>query len=91
MIASQFQPLYLGTLRHVRDGLVQRVQAGKTRERYILIFAEALVLLKLLKGGKYQAEAVYDMGELVIKPDGKGGGYHADGIQTQHSTTMKCC
>ncbi|KAJ3045784.1 cytochrome c oxidase subunit 1 [Rhizophlyctis rosea] len=65
-------PLYLGTLRHVRDGVVQRVQAGKTRERYILVFAEALLLLKLLKGGKYQAEAVYDMGELVIKPDGKG-------------------
>ena len=67
------QPLSLGTLRHVRDGVVQRIQAGKTRERYILLFAEVLLILKLLKGGKYQLEGVSDMGELVIKPDGKGG------------------
>ncbi|KAJ3288135.1 cytochrome c oxidase subunit 1 [Borealophlyctis nickersoniae] len=62
-------PLNLTTLRHLRDGTVQRVVNGKARERLLLLFVEAFIICKPLKGGKYQLESVFDVAEWTIKHD----------------------
>ncbi|KAJ3173283.1 cytochrome c oxidase subunit 1 [Geranomyces variabilis] len=64
--------LALHERKHVRDGLLSRGFNGKARERYVLLFADVLLICTPLKGGRFMLESVHDVAELVVQPDGKG-------------------
>lgn len=50
-----------------------RVVNGKPRERYVLLFTDVLLVCTPLKGGRYLLDSVYDVADLMIRSDAKGG------------------
>ncbi|RKO93574.1 hypothetical protein BDK51DRAFT_40719 [Blyttiomyces helicus] len=64
-------PLNLGDKKHLRDGMLMRMQNGKSKERHVLLFTDVLLVCKPVKT-KYQLEAYMNLSEMSIKADGRG-------------------
>ncbi len=64
---------------YLKDGLIQRVQNGKPKDRYIILYTDLLLICEPIvrqpptRGPpKYELECGYSLAELTISQNAKG-------------------
>ncbi|KAJ3216933.1 Myosin 10A, isoform D [Dinochytrium kinnereticum] len=65
-------PLALQDKKLLKDGLVQKISGGKSKERFLLLCTDVLVTCKVPAKFRYQFESMTNTGDIYIKPDFKG-------------------
>ncbi|KAJ3147135.1 Myosin 10A, isoform D [Irineochytrium annulatum] len=74
-IASRLEassPLNLQEKRLLKDGLIQKISAGKSRERFVILCAEVMIVCKVPSKAKYQLESVVSTADVYLKTDFRG-------------------
>ncbi|KAJ8331299.1 hypothetical protein QVD99_001585 [Batrachochytrium dendrobatidis] len=65
-------PLGFADKKHIKDGPLLRLAGGKTKERYVLLFTDMLLICKSQKSpGKYELESGYSLAELLPRQEFK--------------------
>ncbi|KAH6599748.1 hypothetical protein BASA50_002773 [Batrachochytrium salamandrivorans] len=63
-------PLGFAEKKHLKDGQLQRLTGGKSKDRYVLLFTDVLLICKSQKTpGKYELESGYSLAELLPRQD----------------------
>ncbi|KAJ3103449.1 Phosphatidylinositol 3,4,5-trisphosphate-dependent Rac exchanger 2 protein [Phlyctochytrium bullatum] len=65
--------LNLSDKRLLKDGVIQKISSGKSKERFLLLCAEVLVTCKVQAKFRYQFESATNTGDISLKTDFKGG------------------
>lgn len=64
-------PLNLEDKKLIKEGTVTRITGGRTKERYMILFAEELMTCKTLMKGKYPLESILLISNMTFCPMNK--------------------
>ncbi|KAJ3100459.1 Myosin 10A, isoform D [Phlyctochytrium planicorne] len=65
-------PLSLQDKKLLKDGLIQKISGGKSKERFLVLCADVLITCKVPAKFKYQLESITNTGDIYLKTDFKG-------------------
>ncbi|KAJ3358750.1 Myosin 10A, isoform D [Kappamyces sp. JEL0680] len=92
------EPMHLEDKVYVKDGMIQRIQNGKPKDRYIILYTDLLLICEPIvkqppaRGPpKYELECGYSLAELTLLSNAKGSPrtrLRADSVKGLKSTNI---